>query len=139
MTKRSKESPAIPAPETLVIHSVSPEPLQSRPEVEDTVEHIQLEEGQPDRSVQLGRGIAPSKRLPLISLLQEYKDIFAFGPDEMPDIFATVIEHRLNANPRHKPIVQKKRHMGPERAATTNTEVQKLLEAGFIRDYQYPE
>lgn len=57
----------------------------------------------------------------------------------MPGISATVIEHCLNANPMHKPVVQKKRHMGPERAAAANTEVQKLLEAVFIRECQYPE
>ena len=51
----------------------------------------------------------------------------------------TVMEHRLNVDPHHRPIIQKKRHMGPERTAAANAEVQKLLEAGFIRECQYPE
>ena len=73
----------------------------------------------------------------LISLLQEYRDVFAFGLEEMPGIAPTVIEHRLNVDPLHRPIVQKKRHMGPERAVATSAEVEKLLGAGFIRECQY--
>ena len=57
----------------------------------------------------------------------------------MLGIAATVIEYCLNADPQHKPVVQKKHHMGPERAAAANTEVQKLLQVGFIRECQYPE
>lgn len=65
MTKRSKESPVIPAPETLVIHSVSPELPQSRPEVEDAVEHIQLEEGRPDTT--WARHCAPETATPYLT------------------------------------------------------------------------
>ena len=51
----------------------------------------------------------------------------------------TVMEHGLNVDPLYKPVIQKKCHMGPERAAAANAEVQKLLEAGFIRECQYHE
>ena len=54
-------------------------------------------------------------------------------------IASTGMEQRLNAEPRHKLFIQKKRHMGPERAATANTGVQKLLEADFILECHYPE
>jgi len=57
----------------------------------------------------------------------------------MPGIDLAIMEHKLNVDPLHKPIIQKKRHMGPERAATTTTKVQKLLKAGFVRECQYPE
>jgi len=57
----------------------------------------------------------------------------------MPGINPKVMEHLLNIDPVPKPVIQKKRHMGPERAATTTIEVQKLLEESFIREYQYPE
>jgi len=53
-----------------------------------------------------------------------------FGPEEMPAIDPAVMEHILNVDLLHKLIAQKKRHMSPERAATTTAEVQKLLEAG---------
>jgi len=138
--KRAKAGPPALVPEALVIHSLtSSEPPRPRPEAADAVEHLTLEEGRPDRTVQLGRDIAANDRQSLASLLRSYKDVFAFGSEEMPGIAPTVMEHRLNADPRHKPVVQKKRHMGPERAAAANAEVQKLLEAGFIRECHYPE
>jgi len=57
----------------------------------------------------------------------------------MPGIAPTVMEHRLNVGSHHRPVIQKKFYMGPERAAAANTEVQKLPEAGFIRECDWPE
>jgi len=59
----------------------------------------------------------------LISLLQEYRDVFAFGPEEMLGITPTVVEHRLNVDPLCRLVIRKKRHMGPGRAAAANAEV----------------
>jgi len=103
------------------------------------MEHVSVEEVRPEHTVQLGRGIMAADRQSLVSLLWEYKVVFRFGPEEKPDIAPNVMEHRLNVDPRRKPVVQKKRHMRPERAAATNAEVQKLLEAGFFGECQYPE
>jgi len=96
------------------------------------MEQVPLEEECLERAVQLGRDMAAHDRQSLLSLLGEYKDDFAFGPEEIPRITPTIMEYRLNVDRHHRPVVQKKRHMGPERAATANAEVQKLLEAGFI-------
>ena len=57
----------------------------------------------------------------------------------MPGIDPAIMEQRLDIDALHKSLIQKKRPLGPKRAATVITEVQKLLEAGFIREYQYPE
>jgi len=45
---------------------------------------------------------------------------------------------RLNVDPFHKPVIQKRRHLGTEKSATVAVEVKKLLEAGFIRECHYP-
>ena len=55
----------------------------------------------------------------------------------MPGIDHTIMEHKLNVDPTHKLIVQKKQHMGPERVVAATVKVQKLLEAGFVRKSQY--
>ena len=96
------------------------------------MEHVSLEEERPEHTVQLGRDTTAFDWQSLLSLLREYKDVFAFGPDEMLGIAPNVMEHGLNVDPRHKSVIQKKRHMGPERAVAANAEVQKLLEASFI-------
>ena len=50
----------------------------------------------------------------------------------MPNIDPAIMEHRLNVDPLYKSVIQKKHHMGPQRAAAVTAEVQQLLEARFI-------
>jgi len=78
-------------------------------------------------------------RQSLLSLLWEYKDVFMFGTEKMPNISPTAMEHWLNVDPHHRPVIQKKRHMGSKRAAAANAEIQKLLEVRLIQECQYPE
>jgi len=78
------------------------------------VEHLPLEDERPECTVQLSHDIVIEGRQSLVSLLREYKDVFAFEPEEMPGIAPTVMQHHLNDDPQHKPVVQKKYHMGPE-------------------------
>ena len=103
------------------------------------MEGIPLDEGCPHQTVQLGQEIEAIAIYYLVSLLQEYQDIFAFSPTEMPGIDLGVMEHQLNVDVAQKPMIQKKWHMGPERVAAATAEVQNLLEASFIRECQYPE
>ena len=56
----------------------------------------------------------------------------------MPRIDPKVISHSLNVDPAHHPIKQKKRHFTLDRIQAVNQEVDKLLEACFIRDVNYP-
>jgi hypothetical protein len=49
-----------------------------------------------------------------------------------------VIEYKLGIDPAFKPIKQKERKYTPERRETIRVEINKLLEAGFIRPVDYP-
>jgi hypothetical protein len=49
-----------------------------------------------------------------------------------------VIEHKLGIDPAFKPIKQKERRYTPERRKTIQVEVNKLHEAGFIWQVDYP-
>jgi hypothetical protein len=55
----------------------------------------------------------------------------------MPRIPREVIEHKLGIDLVFKPIKQKERRYTPERCKTIRLEVNKLLEAGFIRPVDY--
>ena len=57
----------------------------------------------------------------------------------MPGISLEVICHKLNVDPRHKPLIQKARIMGIPQTEAVTEEVQKLLEANAIREVHYPE
>ena len=56
----------------------------------------------------------------------------------MPKIDRKIIQHHLNVNPECKPVQQKRRIFAPERNEAVTEEVEKLLEAGFIREVFYP-
>ena len=58
---------------------------------------------------------------------------------DMGGIDPTVITHRLNASPSFKPVKQKWRSLAPERKKAISEEVGKLLQAGAIREVEYPE
>jgi hypothetical protein len=57
----------------------------------------------------------------------------------MPGISTKVVAHQLNVNPSFHPVKQKRRVFAPERNAAVMEEVDKLLQAGFIREVYYPE
>ena len=57
----------------------------------------------------------------------------------MEGIDPTVITHRLNVSPFFKSVKQKRRSFAPERQKAINEEVDKLLQAGAIREVEYPE
>jgi hypothetical protein len=56
----------------------------------------------------------------------------------MPEIPREVIEHKLGIDPAFKPIKHKERRYTLERCKAIRLEVNKLLEAGFIRPVDYP-
>ena len=57
----------------------------------------------------------------------------------MGGIDPAIITHKLNTNPSFKPVKQKRRSFAPERQKSINEEVGKLLQAGAIREVEYPE
>jgi hypothetical protein len=56
----------------------------------------------------------------------------------MPGIPREVIEHKLGIDLAFKPIKQKERRYTLERRETIRLEVNRLLEAGFIKPVDYP-
>ena len=57
----------------------------------------------------------------------------------MPKIDSSIIIHRLNINPTHKSVIQKRQSLNPKCYTVINEEVQKLLTTKFIREVRYPE
>ena len=74
----------------------------------------------------------------MIFFLRENQDVFAWKHEDMPIIDRKIIQHHLNVNPKCKPVQQKHRIFAPECNKAVTKEVEKLLEAGFIRKVFYP-
>ncbi|GJT56395.1 hypothetical protein Tco_0991449 [Tanacetum coccineum] len=68
---------------------------------------------------------------------KENLDIFAWQPSDMTGVPRSVAEHRLNIQEGYSPVRQKKMGQAPERAKAIQAEVQKLIEAGIMREVYY--
>ena len=103
-------------------------------------EHIDipLEESRPERTIKVGTAAFERLGADLHLLLKEFKDIFAFEVEEMPDINPDLAVHKLVVDPKKKPIRQKKRNHGEERSQAAAAEIKKLLDARFIRPCNFP-
>ncbi|KAM1291749.1 hypothetical protein ACFX13_019139 [Malus domestica] len=72
-------------------------------------------------------------------LLLEYKDVFAWTYKEMPGLDPIIVVHHLAVKPGTRPIKQTQRRYQSELIQQIEVEIDKLIEAGFIREVQYPK
>ena len=93
----------------------------------------------PEHLAYIGSKLAEDLKGLLTQFLKHNKDVFAWKQADMGGIDPTVITHRLNASPSFKPVKQKRRSFASERQKAINEEVGKLLQAGAIREVEYPE
>jgi hypothetical protein len=91
-----------------------------------------------EKYFKIGRELSPGNRTELIDFLVSNVDVFAWDPYEVPGVDPNYIEHRLNTDPHSKPVQQKARRSAPVHAEAVQKEVEKLLQAGAIREIQYP-
>ncbi|GLU17503.1 hypothetical protein SLE2022_338670 [Rubroshorea leprosula] len=106
--------------------------------VED-VEEVLVDDRDPSRKTQIGTRLNLEERAELIAFLRANNDVFAWTSADMPGIPTSVCQHKLSTNPLKKPVVQKRRLFGGERLQAIKEEVEKLLQAGFVRKVDYCE
>ena len=97
------------------------EPLEELESVslDDDLEHLAY----------IGSKLAEDLKSLLTQFLKQNRDVFAWKQADMGGINLTVITHRLHTNPS----------FASERQKAINEEVGKLLQAGAIREVEYPE
>ena len=105
----------------------------------EVLETVTLVEDEITKTMRIGMTLSPEMRTRLIQFLKENLDIFAWSHEDMPGISPTVIQHKLNVNPKKKPIQQRRRAFTPKRDQVVTEEVTKLLAAGFIWEVYYPD
>ena len=110
----------------------------TRPEPSEELEPVSLDDD-PEHLAYIGSKIAEDLKSLLTHFLRQNKDVFAWKQADMGGIDPAVITHRLNVSPSFKPIKQNVRSFAPERQKAINEEAGKLLQAGAIREVEYPE
>ena len=112
--------------------------VNTQPEPSEELEPVQIDDN-PGHLAYIGSRLAEDLKHPLIHFLKQNKDVFAWKQEDMGGIDPTIITHGLNVSPSFKPVKQKRRSFAPERQKSINEEVSKLLQAGAIREVEYPE
>jgi hypothetical protein len=79
----------------------------------------------------------PVLREEMIALLKEYRDCFAWDYTEMHGVDRSIVEHQLPLNKGFRPFQQRARQMKAEVLEEVKKEVEKMLDAGFIRPCRY--
>jgi len=87
----------------------------------------------------ISKRLDPILREQMIALLKEYRDCFAWDYTEMPGLDRNIVEHRLPLKKGFRPFQQPARQMKAEVLEEVKKEVQKMLDAGFIRPCRYAE
>lgn len=73
----------------------------------------------------------------LRATLWRNRDVFAWTVADMSGIHPSVMSHKLSIYKEARPVSQKKRKMGEEKKKVVEGEVNKLREAGFIKEVTY--
>ena len=112
--------------------------VNTRLEPSEELEPMQLDDN-PEHLAYIGFKLTEDLKSLLIHFLKQNKDVFAWKQEDMGGIDPAIITHRLNVSPSFKPVKQKRRSFDPERQKAISEEVGKLLQAGAIREVEYPE
>ncbi|KAJ8633335.1 hypothetical protein MRB53_026671 [Persea americana] len=99
----------------------------------------EAELGDVDRFFLIGSQLPESEKTELLDLFVENKAVFAWTPYEILGIDPTVMCHKLKVDPNHKLVLKKPRQTGVPQTEAVIEEVQKLLEAGAIKEVHYPQ
>ncbi|XP_050258798.1 uncharacterized protein LOC126703764 [Quercus robur] len=70
----------------------------------ETLEAVELVEGNVDRTTRIGTTLSPEMRTRLIKFLKGNLDVFAWSHEDMPGISPEIIQHRLNVDANRKPV-----------------------------------
>ncbi|GKV16373.1 hypothetical protein SLEP1_g27025 [Rubroshorea leprosula] len=140
---RGSESsrPTQPGQQTMSISDIEhrPKGVEQKAEPVEPIETVPLNPDVPERTVKIGTKLTEEERAELLEFLRVNQDVFAWTTDKMPGIPAELTVHKLSTDPTRRPVVQKRRLFGPEKQAAIDEEIQKLLQAGFIRRVEYSE
>ena len=79
------------------------------PEIVKKLETIELVEGSPKKTTQIGMNLSPETKEGIVNFLKDNLDVFAWSHEDMPGISASIIQHRLNVDPEKKPVQQRRR------------------------------
>jgi hypothetical protein len=105
----------------------------------DPLEEVDIGDGTVPRPMFVNKNLDPMFKLELIIILKEYVDCFAWNYNEMPGLSRDLVEHKLPIKPGFKPYKQSRRNFNPDIYDRVKEEINRLLDAKFIRPCRYSD
>ncbi|GJS77894.1 reverse transcriptase domain-containing protein [Tanacetum coccineum] len=89
------------------------------------------------KTIAIGSTLTEEGRTELCGLLRRNLDVFTWKPADMTGVPRHIAEHMLNIREGCLPVRQKKRGQAPERNKAIHKEVEKLVNAGIMKEVHY--
>jgi hypothetical protein len=98
---------------------------------------VPLDSRVPDKAVMISQDLTADEETELLLFLDKNNDVFTWRTSDVTGVSRDIIENKLQVNPSAKFKKQRLCKMSDEKVATTKAEVQRPLDAGFIREVHY--
>ena len=115
----------------------TPKMEDNKSQVHDLVEEVNIGTVEESRITYISALLFTNFKEQIISLLQKFKDFFAWNYDEIPGLDRDLVEYRLPIKHEFHPFQQPPRRMLKEVELKVNEEIEKLLKAKFIKPTMY--
>ncbi|CAL2277969.1 unnamed protein product [Prunus armeniaca] len=107
--------------------------------VAEQLETIDLsEDPSTPRPISVSVHLTNKEKEAMVSLLKEFRDVFAWSYKEMSGLNPNLVSHTLNIELGTKLITLPRRNFHPEIEKQIKVEIEKLLAAGFIKPIKHP-
>ena len=103
----------------------------------DPLETVSLDGS--DRCIYNSTLLSEEEKAWLCQVIQFNANVFAWTHADMPGIIPVHASHKINVGPSAKPVRQKVRRFHPNCHLVIQTEVDNLLQNGFIKIVKYPK
>ncbi|XP_075645809.1 uncharacterized protein LOC142616968 [Castanea sativa] len=107
-------------------------------ESSEDLERVVIEKNE-ERYFQVGSQLPDLEKAKLVKFLKVNSDVFTWNAYDVPGIDPVFICHQLNMNPGATPRKQPHRRSSKEHVEAVRSEVNKLNQAGAIKEIFYPE
>ncbi|XP_075092300.1 uncharacterized protein LOC142172552 [Nicotiana tabacum] len=104
----------------------------------DALKEVNLGTAEDSRPTYVSALLTTDEENTYVELLKEYRDVFAWSYKEMHGLDPKVAVHHLAVKKGARPVKQAQRRFRPELIPSIEAEVNKLIEASFIREVKYP-
>ncbi|KAL0449199.1 UNVERIFIED_CONTAM: Polyprotein P3 [Sesamum latifolium] len=104
----------------------------------DELKEVNLDNIEDPRPIYMSASLTQEEEGTYITLLHEFKDVFAWSYKKMSGLDPKVAVHHLSVKKGARPVKQGQRRFRPKLIPLIETEVNKLIEVGVIREVKYP-